>query len=168
MPLFYLLEQFVMLVFFACGQMFDKICRESHSLFFSFTRDCEKGKLMFGDNLALAHIFTVASILFATQVVKPAFTIIEEFLLNQYILIIFQIVHLIIRDGISQRTHHMPVFIYSIIITTGIFFFKIEVMARKVKTEIPQFIRYFSFTVAYRKFMHIVRQERNIYRFLFR
>ena len=123
---------------------------------------------MFGDNLALAHIFTVASILFATQVVKPAFTVIEEFLLNQYIFIIFQIVHLIIRNGISQCTHHMPVFLYSIIITTGIFFFKIEVMARKIKTEIPQFIRYFSFTVTYRKFRHIVRQERNIYRFLFR
>ena len=47
-------------------------------------------------------------------------------------------------------------------------FFKIEVMTRKIKTEIPQFIRYFSFTVTYRKFMHIVRQERNIYRFLLR
>ena len=89
---------------------------------------------MFSDNLALAHIFI--TVFFSTQIIKPALTVFKKLLLNQHILIVFQIVRFVIGHRIRQHPHYMPILVFSIIISARIILFKIKVITRKIKLQI--------------------------------
>ena len=164
-PLLYLFEQLVMVTHFRGFQMLYKLSRESCRLILSFARNGEKGELVLSDSLTLEHIFI--TIFASTQVIKPAFTILEVLFFHQHRRIFLHIAHLIIRNGTCQQAHNMPVLILSVIITAGVVLFKIKVVARKGKLQIAQSIRHPAFAITYRKFTYVVRQCRDIYRLFF-